>query len=111
MTQRPLPTLGACKVDSILTSAVWKTQPTSSRSKASLSFCDERNGLNSRVGCAFNQKLRSSRRPLRVVARCFFRAPARQCLAPAVGPSGLRDPAQSRYDGAALKRLGVDENQ
>ena len=44
-------------------------------------------------------------------ARWFFRAPARQFLAPAVGPSGLRDPAQSRYDGAALKRLGVDENQ
>ncbi len=72
MTQRPLPTLGACKVDSILTSAVWKTQSTASPSKAFLSFCHEPKGLESRVRCAFNQKLRSSRRPLRVVGPLFF---------------------------------------
>ena len=63
MTQRPPPTLGVAKFDSTLTSAVWKTQQTSSRSKASWSFCDVWHGLNSRVRCALSQKLRSSRRP------------------------------------------------
>ena len=71
MTQRQTPTLVACKVDSILTPAVWKTKPTASRSKAFLSFCDEQNDPNSRGRCALDPKPRCSRRRPRAVARCF----------------------------------------